>query len=288
MTQGRYDGKVMLVTGGGSGIGRATVLRFLDEGARVVIADYNEAAARETAALAGVRGAGERVAVVRADVASEADNAAMVAVALERFGRLDFAFLNAGVGGAFGPIADTTVEEWDYTFHVLVRGVFLGMKHCAQPMRAAGGGAIVVTASIAGVSGGAGSHAYSAAKRAVISLTESVAVEFAGYGIRVNAVAPGTIMTPLLHRGRPDQLKPSLTEQPWPERGAPEHIASVVAFLCSDDARFVVGETVVVDGGRIAQGMAMFGAGADNILLRRAGVNRGSTGEAGEVRDPGR
>lgn len=165
MTQARYDGKVMLVTGGGSGIGRATVLRFLDEGARVVIADYNEAAARETAALAGARGGAERVAVVRADVASEADNAAMVALALDRFGRLDFAFLNAGVGGAFGPIADTTVEEWDYTFHVLVRGVFLGMKHCSGPMRTAGGGAIVVTASIAGVSGGAGSHAYSAADR---------------------------------------------------------------------------------------------------------------------------
>ncbi len=288
MTERRFDGKVMLVTGGGSGIGRATVLRFVEEGARVVIADYNEATARETEALARAKGASDRVATVRADVASEADNAAMVAVALDRFGRLDFAFLNAGVGGAFGPIADTTVDEWDYTFHVLVRGVFLGMKHCSAPMRRAGGGAIVVTASIAGITGGAGSHAYSAAKAAVISMTESVAVEFAGHGIRVNGVAPGTIMTPLLHRGRPEHLKPSLTEQPWPERGAPEHIASVVSFLCSEDARFVVGETVVVDGGRIAQGVAMFGAGADNVMLRRAGVNRGSTGEAGAVRDPSR
>ena len=170
MTERRFDGKVMLVTGGGSGIGRATVLRFVEEGARVVIADYNEATARETEALARAKGASDRVATVRADVASEADNAAMVAVALDRFGRLDFAFLNAGVGGAFGPIADTTVDEWDYTFHVLVRGVFLGMKHCSAPMRRAGGGAIVVTASIAGITGCAGSHAYSAAKASVSSM----------------------------------------------------------------------------------------------------------------------
>ncbi|HYM33452.1 MAG TPA: SDR family oxidoreductase [Candidatus Cybelea sp.] len=284
---GRFAGKVIVVTGGGSGIGRATALRFVDEGAAVVVADYNEAGARETVKLGGERGGADRLLAVRADVAQEADNAAMVGSALQRFGRLDFAYLNAGVGGAFGPIADTTAEEWDYTFSVLARGVFLGIKHCSLAMRKnPDGGAIVNTASIAGLVGGAGSHVYSAAKAAVVSLTSSVATELAPHRIRLNAVAPGTISTPLLHRGQPERIAPMLSRQPWPEHGAPEHIAGVVAFLCSDDARFITGETVVVDGGLIAQGVTLWGSGADNILLRRSGVNRGSTGEASIVRQP--
>ena len=153
----RFEGKTILITGAGSGIGRAAALRFADEGARVVIADYNGTAADETAQLAAQRGLGDAVATVRGDVSVEADNVAMVDVALARFGRLDFAFLNAGVGGAFGPIAETSVEDWDYTFHVLVRGVFLGAKHCSQAIRRHGeGGALVATASIAGIAGGAG------------------------------------------------------------------------------------------------------------------------------------
>ncbi len=284
---GRFDGKVIIVTGGGSGIGRATSLRFLDEGARVLVADYNADSAEQTLALARERGKGAQVAMFRGDVASDADNEAMVAAALDRFGQLDCAFLNAGVGGAFGPLADTTVEEWDYTFAVLVRGVYLGLKHCSQAMRKGGrGGAIVSTASVAGLSGGAGSHAYSAAKAAVVSLTENVAVEFAEYRIRVNAVAPGLIMTPLLHRGHPERFTPMVGRQPWPEAGDPSHIAGVVTFLCSDDASFVTGETVVADGGLIAQGVAMWGRGAANPMLRRAGVDRGTTGAAGTVRNP--
>lgn len=275
----RFQGKVMLVTGAGSGIGRATALRFLDDGASVVVCDYNDAAARETVAMAAARGHGDRVLAVRADVSVEADTVAMVDGALARFGRLDLAFLNAGVGGAFGPLGDTRVEDWDYTFAVLVRGVFLGLKHCSNAMRRHGdGGAIVITASIAGVAGGSGSTAYSAAKAAVISLTGGAAVELAAHRIRVNAVAPGTIMTPLLHRGRPEKLTAMMASQPWPDVGQPEHIAGVVAFLCSDDAGFVTGETVVTDGGRIAQGLALFGAGTQNVLNQRAGVNHGSTG----------
>jgi NAD(P)-dependent dehydrogenase (short-subunit alcohol dehydrogenase family) len=286
---GRFEGKVMLVTGGGSGIGRATVLRFLDDGAEVLAADYNAESAAETMALARQRGTAGRLATFRGDVASDADNAAMVVAALERFGRLDCAFLNAGVGGAFGPLADTTVAEWDYTFAVLVRGVYLGLKHCSLAMRKAGqGGAIVATASIAGLSGGAGSHAYSAAKAAVVNLVKNVAAEFADYRIRVNAVAPGLIMTPLLHRGHPERVAPMASRQPWPETGAPEHIAAVVAFLCSDDAAFVTGETVVADGGLIAQGVNMWGRGEANPMLRRAGVDRGTTGESGAVRNPKR
>ncbi len=281
----RFGGQTVLVTGAGSGIGRAAALRFAAEGASVVVADYNLPAAQDTAdQIMGLPGAANALAV-RADVAQEADNAAMVGETLQRFGRLDHAFLNAGVGGAFGPIEQIQVDDWDYTFHVLVRGVFLGIKHCTPAIRQGGaGGSIVLTASIAGLTGGAGSHAYSAAKAAVVSLTGSAATELAAHRIRVNSVAPGTIMTPLLHRGRPEKIQSALPPQPWPDHGQPEHIAALAAFLCSQDAAFITGETVVADGGRLAQGIALFGVGAGNVLTQRAGVNRGSTGEPSEVR----
>jgi NAD(P)-dependent dehydrogenase (short-subunit alcohol dehydrogenase family) len=281
----RFVGQTVLVTGAGSGIGRAAALRFAAEGASVVVADYNLPAAQDTVQqITAVPGASSALAV-RADVAQEADNAAMVAATMQRFGRLDHAFLNAGVGGAFGPIEQIQVDDWDYTFHVLVRGVFLGIKHCTPAIRQGGaGGSIVLTASIAGLTGGAGSHAYSAAKAAVVSLTGSAATELAVHRIRVNSVAPGTIMTPLLHRGRPEKIQSALPPQPWPDHGQPEHIAALAAFLCSQDAAFITGETVVADGGRLAQGIALFGVGAGNVLTQRAGVNRGSTGEPSEVR----
>ena len=276
---GRLQDKVAIITGGGSGMGRDTVLRFLDDGARVLVADINEASGRETVALAKARGHADQAAFVRCDVAEESDVAAMMAEAERVFGTLDIAYLNAGVGGAFGPIAETSVEGWDYTFAVLVRSVFLGMKHASVAIRRHGrGGAILSTASIAGFIGGAGSHAYSAAKAAVISLTQNVAAELAPYRIRVNAIAPGVISTPLLHRGKPEKYETQFARQPWPERGDGKHIADVAAFLCCDDARFITGETVKVDGGLLAQGLALWGTGSDNPLLRAAGVNHGSTG----------
>ena len=144
----RLAGKVAVVTGGASGMGRDTVLRFLDEGARVMIADLNEANGAQTLAAITARGQGDRAGFVRANVASEADVAAMIRQTEERFGGLEIAYLNAGVGGAFGPIAETSVEDWDYTFAVLVRSVFLGMKHASLAMRKLGdGGVILVTAS---------------------------------------------------------------------------------------------------------------------------------------------
>jgi len=281
----KLAGKVAIVTGGASGMGRATVMRFLAEGAKVMVADLNDANGAETVAVAKAQGHADGVAFMRCDVAKEADVAALVAETVRRFGRLDIAYLNAGVGGAFGPIAETSVEDWDYTFAVLVRSVFLGMKHASSAMRKLGeGGVILVTASIAGMVGGGGSHAYSAAKAAVISLIENVAAELGTHRIRVVGIAPGVISTPLLHRGKPERYEAQFRRQPWPDRGEPDVIADVAAFLVSDEARFITGETVKVDGGLLAQGVALFGAGKDATFLRSAGVNRGTTGEAMVVR----
>ena len=279
----RLKGKVAIVTGGASGMGRATVMRFLADGAKVVVADLNEANGAETLAVA--KSNGHDIAFIRCDVAKEADVAATVAFAEKRFGRLDIAYLNAGVGGAFGPIAETSVEDWDYTFAVLTRSVFLGMKHASLTMKKQGGGVILVTASIAGMVGGGGSHAYSAAKAAVISLIGNVAAELGPHRIRVVGIAPGVISTPLVHRGRPDKYEKQFTQQPWPDRGEPEVIADVASFLVSDEARFITGETVKVDGGLLAQGVALWGTGADNTFMKSAGVNRGTTGEAMVVRN---
>jgi NAD(P)-dependent dehydrogenase (short-subunit alcohol dehydrogenase family) len=286
----RLAGKVAIVTGGASGMGRATVMRFLAEGAKVLVADLNEANGAETLVVAKAQGHGDNVGFVRCDVANESDVAAMVAEAKSHFGRLDIAYLNAGVGGAFGPIAETSVEDWDYTFAVLTRSVFLGMKHASQAMKEHGpdgekrGGVILVTASIAGMVGGGGSHAYSAAKAACISLIENVATELGPDRIRVVGIAPGVISTPLVHRGRPDKYEKQFAQQPWPDRGEPEHIADVATFLASDEARFITGETVKVDGGLLAQGVALLGTGSDNTFMKSAGVNRGTTGEAMVVR----
>ena len=281
----KLSGKVAIVTGGASGMGRATVMRFLAEGAKVMVADLNDANGAETIAVARAQGHGDGIAFLRCDVAKESDVAAVVAETVKRFGRLDIAYLNAGVGGAFGPIAETSVEDWDYTFAVLARSVFLGMKHASLAMRKLGnGGVILATASIAGMVGGAGPHAYSAAKAAVISLIENVAAELGPHRIRVVGIAPGVISTPLLHRGKPERYEAQFRRQPWPDRGEPEVIADVAAFLCSDDARFITGETIKVDGGLLAQGMALFGTGKDATFIRTAGVNRGTTGEAMVVR----
>lgn len=281
----RLAGKVAIVTGGASGMGRATVMRFLADGAKVLVADLNEANGAETLAVAKAQGYGDSVAFVRCDVSSEADVAATIAEAVKRFGGLDVAYLNAGVGGAFGPIAETSVEDWDYTYAVLVRSVFLGMKHASLAMRKLGnGGVILVTASIAGMVGGGGSHAYSSAKAAVISLIENVAAELGPHRIRVVGIAPGVISTPLLHRGKPERYEAQFRRQPWPDRGEPDVIADVASFLVSDEARFITGETVKVDGGLLAQGVALFGTGKDSIFQKSAGVNRGTTGEAMVVR----
>ena len=284
---GRLDGKVAIITGGGSGIGRATALTFLRESARVVIGDLNEAGLVETVALARAQGHADRLAALRGDVSAEPHVAGLVELAVERFQGLDCVFNNAGVGGAFGPIGETTGEEWDFTFAVLVRGVFLGIKHASNRMKAQGrGGSIINTASVAGIGGGAGPHAYSAAKAAVANLTRSVSTELAAHRIRVNAIAPGMIRTPLATGHREEAWDRLVREkQPWPEPGLPQHIADTALFLAGEESRFITGQVIVVDGGLTAQGPDLFGHDESSRMLRKAGLNTGSTGLPGSVRE---
>ena len=289
---GRLAGKVAVITGGASGMGRATALRFLDEGASVVVADLNEGTAKETLALAEARGAGSRIAFVRTDVADEDDVAAAVARAQDAFGGLDCMFNNAGIGGAIGSLLELDVEDWDATCAVLLRGVFLGIKHAGRAMKHAGrGGSIINTASVAGLSGGAGPACYSACKAAVVNLSRAAALELAPLRIRVNAICPGGILTPLIHRGQEAQARERLAKlQPWPEHGRGEHIASAALFLASDESEFVTGEALVVDGGLTAAGPSLPSqrreAASDDVAAQFdfVGLDWGSTGKAALVR----
>jgi NAD(P)-dependent dehydrogenase (short-subunit alcohol dehydrogenase family) len=280
------EGMTVLVTGAASGIGRATVEHLLDQGSQVVAADLNAESGADLVGALGRGSAKDRLEFVRVDVSREEDVEAAVNRTVERAGRIDCVVNNAGVGGAFGPITDIEVEDWDYTFEVLVRGTFLGIKHGARAMKAqTGGGSIVNTASIAGFTAGAGPQAYSAAKAAVINLGRAAAVELAPSLIRVNTVCPGIVPTPLL--GTPlEELDEVLTEvQPWPERGRPENLAAVIAFLASDAARLVTGEAVTVDGGISAAGPRLHDSLGGNPGLRGlVGVNRGTTGQRSIVR----
>lgn len=280
----RLEGKVAIITGGASGMGRSTVLRFLEEGARVVIADFNETNGTAVVAEAENAGHGDAVRFIQTDVAKEADIEAMISLAASAFGQVDVVFNNAGVGGAVGPVWDIEVEEWDYTFDVLTKGVFLGIKHAARAMKQQGhGGAIINTASTAGLSGGSGPLVYSAAKAAVINLTKAAAVQLAPDRIRVNAICPGGILTGLTERGDPAASAKALaTFQPWPEHGRGEDIAGAALFLASDDSTFVTGEALVVDGGLTAIGPDMwrrFGL-KQEAQARSSHINRGTTGEA--------
>jgi NAD(P)-dependent dehydrogenase (short-subunit alcohol dehydrogenase family) len=257
---GRFDGMSVVVTGGASGIGLATVERFLSEGASVLIADIAEDRGRlvEQHLLTEPAHAG-RIAFEAADVSSEDDNAALVAAALQRFGRLDVFHANAGITGPDKPLLAHSVDEWDHVLGILLRGAFLAIKHAGAALIAQGeGGAIITTASIAGLVGGGGPVPYSAAKAAMISLTRSAAVELAPHNIRVNSVCPGAILTGIsdgsgLSPATLASMIRSIT--PLPTYGRPEHIASVVAFLASADAEFVTGESIVADGGLVADGL---------------------------------
>lgn len=279
---GQLAGKVAVITGAASGMGLATAQRFVDEGARVVIADFN-AEAGEAAADA----LGPNARFTRCDVTVEDDVAAAVALATDAFGRLDVMFNNAGIGGAFGPITELEADHWDATFAVLVRGVFLGIKHAARVLIDQGeGGSIINTASVAGLGGGAGPQAYSAAKAAVVNLSVTTALELAPHSIRVNAICPGVIFTPLMHSGDEADAEAMIAEmQPLPKRGEGTDIAGAALWLAGDDSAFVSGQAITVDGGLLAAGPRIFGRLKNTRNVHRTvGMAHGTTGQPAEAR----
>lgn len=283
----RLENKSTIVTGGASGMGLATVKRFLAEGANVVVGDLNTEAGHELEAWAGDEGVGDRLRFTRTDVSVEGDVAALVDLAQTAFGRLDVMFNNAGIGGAFGPVTEIEADDWDRTFAILVRSVFLGTKYAARVMIDQGdGGSIINTASVAGLGGGAGPQAYSAAKASVVNLSETTAVELAPHRIRVNAICPGLIFTPLMHAGDEAQAAEVAAElQPWPARGEGDDIAATALFLASDESAFVTGQYHVVDGGLLAAGPRIHGRlHSSRNLHRMAGMAYGTTGQAPSVR----
>ena len=249
--KGSFAGKVAFVTGAANGIDRAAALAFAREGASVVVADVSERGNQDTARM--VEEAGGRALAVRCDVSRAEDVKAALDRAVETFGRLDFALNNAGVEQPITATADLREEDWDRIVDINLRGVFLCMRHEIPLMLEQGCGAIVNTSSGAGVKGFAGQGAYCAAKHGVVGFTRAAALDYAKANIRVNAVCPGIIETPMMDRfsgGTPEGRERVIAQEPVGRMGKPEEIASAVLWLCSDAAAFMVGHAMVVDGGQ--------------------------------------
>jgi NAD(P)-dependent dehydrogenase (short-subunit alcohol dehydrogenase family) len=245
---------VALVTGAGSGIGRAAALAFVREGAKVVVADVATEGGNET--VGRIEQAGGQGLFVKADVSAAASVEDMVRTAVEQFGGLDCAFNNAGIEGEQAPTDECTEQNWDRVLSVNLKGVWLCMKYEIAYMRAHGGGAIVNAASVAGLVGFPNIPAYNASKGGVVQLTRTAALEYATDGIRVNAVCPGVIRTPMVERflgGSPEAEAQFIAMEPVGRMGTPEEIAEAVVWLCSDGASFVTGVPLPVDGGLVAQ-----------------------------------
>ena len=251
----RLDGKVAVVTGGASGIGEGTVQLFAEEGARVLAADILDERGQSV-----VESIGPSAAYIHADVSKEADVAGAVAHAVERWGRIDAIFNNAGAGGATQGLLEIDEAGYDATMDLLLKGVVFGIKHAARAMMATGGGAIVNTASVAGINAGNGPAIYSVGKGAVVHLTKVAAYELGQHGIRVNCICPGGIATPIF--GKVLGLSPEDADktvdamaqvmggaQPIARAGLPRDIANAALWLSSDDSGFVTGHALVVDGG---------------------------------------
>lgn len=255
---GQLDGKVAVITGGASGIGEGTVRLFVEQGARVVIADIQDERGSQLA-----EDLGPSTTYHRTDVSEEQQVEAAIGKAVEKWGRLDVMFNNAGFGGVSGPVELTDMDAYDQTMAVLLRGVFIGIKHAAAVMKAQHSGSIVSTASVAGVQAGMGPVVYSAAKAAVMHLTRVVSVELGEFGVRANAICPGFIGTNIfttpfgLTGPAAEQMIAKLSDSfaswaPLKRSGVPNDIAQTVAFLASDASSYITGQSIVVDGGLTA------------------------------------
>jgi NAD(P)-dependent dehydrogenase (short-subunit alcohol dehydrogenase family) len=249
--EGRLEGRVAIVTGAASGIGAATARLFAAVGANVVVADMDDERGRAVADEIGKQAFFHHV-----DVSAENQVRAMIGVATDQWGRLDVLFNNAGFGGALGPIESTSLDDYEITFDVLLKGVFLGVKHAAPVMKKQRSGSIINTASVAALRSGYSPHLYAIAKAAVVKLTETVSLELGADGIRVNCICPGFIATPLA-AGHPDAGEEAIERvrsefsdlQPIGRTGEAQDIANAALFLAGDESAFVTGHSIVVDGG---------------------------------------
>lgn len=251
---GEFDGKVAIVTGAAAGIGRAAARAFAGAGAQVVVADVDSA--RGEAVVEAIRDSGREAIFVATDVAERGAAERMVAAALDRFGRLDYAFNNAGTEGVSAPAADCLPSDWDRTIGINLTGVFECMRSEIPALLATGGGVIVNNSSVAGLVGFPGSAPYCASKHGIIGLTKAAALDYATRGIRVNAVCPGVIDTEMISRfthGDPALSSGLLQTEPVGRMGTAEEIADAVLWLCSDRASFVTGHALAVDGGFVAR-----------------------------------
>jgi NAD(P)-dependent dehydrogenase (short-subunit alcohol dehydrogenase family) len=245
------EGKAGLVTGAASGIGRACAIRFGSEGASVIVSDLESSREGGEETVRAIRDAGGEAEFFPCDVSQSGDNEALVARVVERYGKLDFAHNNAGIG-VHAPLHETTDEDFDRVIAVNLRGTFLGMKFQIRQMLSAGGGAIVNTSSNAGLRAVHLIGAYAASKHGILGLTKNGAVEYANDGIRVNAVCPGAIMTPLMYEQPEERQQEILAPQAMSRFGDPAEVAAAVVWLCSDDASFVTGVAMPVDAGSVA------------------------------------
>lgn len=247
----RLQGKAAIVTGGGSGIGQGIALAYAREGADVLVADINPEGAAET--VAGIERAGRRGIAIHTDVSEPAQAQAMVDAAVAAFGRLDVLVNVAGIMTAY-PILDTTPEQWDRILDVNLKGTFLCLQAAARVMARQGGGSIINTSSVLGLNARRSRAAYCASKAGIILLTRTAALEFGPLGIRVNAIAPGSIETPLVKSApiTPEALARKIAAIPLQRRGDPADLTGPAVFLASDDAIYVTGDLLVVDGGMTA------------------------------------
>ena len=252
---GRFDGKVVMITGATSGLGKHAAVAFARAGARVVASGRRQAEGEET--LAEIEAAGGTAVFVQADVSVSEDVARIVAAARDRFGGLDWAYNVAGVpGDAFAKAAEYSEDAWDETMEINVKGVFLCVKHAIPAMLERGGGAIVNMSSIAGIGGSPGGVAYVASKHAIIGLTKAAALDYAEQNIRINALAPGVIYTDMLAWGitqTPGLEADLISQHPIGRLGQLEEVTNAAMWLCSDEAGFVTGTTLTVDGGHLAR-----------------------------------